>query len=134
VFGRGLGFRDCGRIPGHGGLLHFGQSEIQYLNHPGIAHHHIPRLNVVMHDSRRVSGRQSGSDLICVVQCQIEAHASITKHLRQRSAGHELHHDKVVASVRLQSEDLHDIGMIECGHSLRLALESASEPPLRDLN
>ena len=127
-------FPCLGSVAGHGRLPHFGQSEVEHLYDPGIVHHDIPGLDVAVHDSRRVSSGQRGSDLTGIVQSLVDAQGSITKHLRQRPAGHELHHDEVVASVRLQLEDLHDVGMIECGDSLRLVPEPSGESPLRDFD
>ena len=81
-----------------------------------------------------MSSGQSRSDLIRVFQRLVKAQARNAKQLCERSPGHELHDDKIVAIFGTQLVDLNDIRMVQRSHCPRLALESPGEAPLGDLD
>ena len=108
----------------------FGETEIEDF-HAGGRDHHVAWLQVAMNDAARVSGGQCVRDLGGVTKGDVDGQRSLLEHVRQGVALDQFHDQRVgrpLAGPRrvglLEAVDLGDVGMIERGQYLGLALEA----------
>jgi hypothetical protein len=99
--------------------------EVENLDVPGLADHHVCRLDVAMDDAGLVRRRDRRGHLDCVVDRLIERKSVAGD--RQRPSGHVLHHDEVEIALFFDRVDGHHVRLVQCRGRARLV----EQPPLR---
>src|SRR3954470_24438405 len=101
-------------------LEQLGKTKVAYLRAPIRSDEHVARLQITMKDSLLVRGGKSLRKLYAEICDLLFGKAHRTDHLGERLAGDQLHHDEIIAVLRIEVVDCGDVRMIQLGKSERL--------------
>jgi hypothetical protein len=104
-------------------LAKLSQAEIQHLEPPVSAEHHVLRFQIAMRDPRCVRRRHGIGQRHGHGQPLFGGQTLSVEHGVQRATLDELHREEVHAARFLDRMDRHDVGMVQRGDGARLALE-----------
>ncbi len=123
--GRGLS-GDAGQFcTSAGARREFGQSKIENLGVAAPGHENVCRLDVAMDDSLRVGRIQRIRYLDAEREQRVQFHGTVADEMLERRAVQELHHDESLAVLLPDVINRADIGVVQGGSSLRLALKAS---------
>jgi hypothetical protein len=110
--------RECGG-PGSGA----GEAEVEELR-PGLREHHVAGLEVAVHDALLVRGGEGLRDLRPELHHLVERQRALLQAIREDLALEQLHHQEVRVGLVADVEERADVGVVEGGDRLGLALEA----------
>ena len=107
-----------------------GEAEVEHLHVAVVAHHHIVRLDVAVHDLRGVGDGERLGDLARDADGAVEGQP-LPHDLAQAAALHELHRDETATLALAGLVDGDDVGMVEGRDRERFADEAIDVVGLR---
>ena len=104
-----------------------GQAEVQNLDLSGFGHEDIGRLEIAVHDTGRVRGREGIGDLDAVAQHVRHVQCLAVDHRLERATDDALH-GQVISAIRTGTdvEDRDDVGMLKGRRQLRFLDEPSA--------
>ncbi len=112
-----------------GGLVGSGPGEPEVHDHDAVlSHDHIGRLEVAMHDARRVRGLQPAPGGDEDSQDLAPAAFLVAEPLGERRSFDELHRDEDLLSLGVDLVHRHHVGMVQEGQRLGFAKETRARP------
>ena len=102
------------------------QAEVEHLDAPVVADHHVGRLEVAVRDAPVVCRAYRISERNTDLEQLVERHPALRDALRKRPAVHQLHREKEHALVLLDRVDRDDTWVVESGDGARFAFEAGA--------
>ena len=104
-----------------------GDPEVGQVHVAFVVEQQVARLDVAVHDARMMSRAQCATDLIHDPHGLVEIERAVDETILDGPAAQPAHHEVRAARLSPEVVQRHDVGMLEAGDELRLALEPADE-------
>ncbi|MCY1013979.1 hypothetical protein OV079_52340 [Nannocystis pusilla] len=101
------------------------EAEVQHLDRAVVAHHHVGRLEVAVHETRAMGRLEPAAGADERRHDRAPRPVLLRPRVEGRAA-HELHGDEHLAVVLADLVDRDDVGVLQAGHRLGLAHQSAA--------
>src|SRR6185436_11095339 len=102
------------------------EAEVEELG-AGAREHHVPRLEIAMHDARPVRAIEGVGDLDAEAEYVVDRERPALDAIRERLALDQLHDEVEIVPFAPDIVDDADVRMIERGDEPRLALETRAD-------